>query len=140
MPFDSREYAWKDLRTNILGRTVEFTNIKYTVKKDKSFVRGKGSKPLHIAHGNEEVSGEVTLLQSEVIALTAIAKAVNPKYKITDIEFDIICAYGDADNGLTTDIVKTVSIQEYEKGMKNGDPNMEVPLKFIALDVAESVL
>jgi len=125
------------VKANILGRTVEFTGVKYSVKKEKNFVRGRGNKPLSIAHGNEEVTGEITLLQSEVEALSVAAKVAKPTNKITDISFDIVVSYGD--DVVTTDILKGVEIEEYEKGMENGDPNMEVTLKFKALDLQEGV-
>lgn len=135
MPVNTKQYAWADLSATILGSVVEFTGVKYTVKKEKNFVRGRGNKPLGINHGNEEVTGEITLLQSEVEKLSATAKLVNPKFKITDISFDIVLNYGD--DVLVTDILKSVEVEEYEKGMENGDPNMEVTLKFKALDVQE---
>jgi hypothetical protein len=76
------------------------------------------------------------MLQSEVEALRAAVKTVNPKYKLTDISFDIVVTYGDGATS-TTDTILGCEFTEYEKGMNQGDLMMEVSLKFMALDIKE---
>lgn len=138
MGFDSKQYAFSDVRVNILGRSlVGFQGVKYKVNVDKEPVFGRGKKALAIQSGNETIEGELMLLQSELIALDLAVKAINPLYKITDISFDIVVSYGETI--VTTDIIKGVEITEYEKGMEQEDKFMEISLPFLALDLQEGV-
>lgn len=139
MGFNSKQFAFADTKVVLLGRTLEgFQGVKYKVKKEKSRVYGQGSKAMSIQSGNEAIDGELMLLQSELEALRMAVKAANPRAKITDISMDIVVTYGD---GITavTDVIRSVEFEEYEKGMKQNDKNMEVSLKFIALDVDEGI-
>ncbi len=139
IPYLMAEYSFKDIRVRLLGRDViGLTGIKYKKKVVNEFVYGRGSKPLGLQQGNESVEGSITLLQSEFEALQAAIKTANPLNSITDVSFDIVNTYGD---GLLakTDIIQSVKITEYEKGMKQGDLKMEIELPFMALGVLEGV-
>lgn len=137
MAFNSKQYAFADVSVIVLGRTLEgFRGVKYTVKVDKEYARGRGRNPMSIQSGDLSVEGELMMLQSEVEALRAAVKTVNPTYKLTDISFDIVVTYGDGATS-TTDTILGCEFTEYEKGMSQGDLMMEVSLKYIALDVQE---
>lgn len=135
--FNSKQYQFSDLRVIVLGRELQgFQGVKYTRKKDKELLYGRGNKPLSIQSGNESVEGELMLLQSELEGLTAAVKSANPLYNLTDVRLDIIVTYG---NGTTakTDIIQGAEFTEYEKGLEQESKFMEISLKFIALDVLE---
>lgn len=136
--FSTKQYAWSDVNVMLLGRQVTgIQGLSYKVSQEKEYVYGRGNEPLSIQSGNKSVEGSITLLQSEVIALTKAVKASNPTHNLTDISFDIVVAYGD--DTVTTDIVMGVEFTEYEKSLDQGDANMEIELSFMALYVQESV-
>ncbi len=136
MAFNSKQYAFSDIKVILLGRELEgFRGVKYKVTTEKEALFGRGKKALSIQSGNEAVEGELMLLQSEVEALRAAVKAVNPLYKLTDVSFDIVVTYGDTTS--VTDIILGAEFTEYEKGMEQSDKFMEVSLPFLALDVKE---
>jgi len=138
MGFSSKQYAWSDVKINLLGRTlVGVRGVSYKVSVDKEAVFGRGKKALAIQSGNETIEGELMLLQSELVALNTAVKAINPLYKITDVSFDLVVSYGD--NITTTDIIKGVEFTEYEKGLEQEDKFMEITLPFVALDLQEGV-
>lgn len=139
MAFNSNEYAWKDISINVLGRTlIGITEVKYKVAKGKEFLYGKGDNPLAIQTTNKAYTGQITLLQSELEALEDAAKTLNPLNDATDIAFDIIITYG-VGIETRTDIVRGASLEEYEKGMTQGDPAMKVQLTFKARGVVRGV-
>lgn len=122
----------------VLGRRIEgILSVKYKVTVEKTPSFGRGKRAHSIQNGNETIEGELMLLQSELKALTDIAQVANPLNKVTDISFDIIVAY-DRGGTVVTDIIQGAEFTEYEKGMEQGDPQMEVTLPFIALDVLEN--
>lgn len=136
MAFNSKQYQFSDIKVILLGRELEgFRGVKYKVSTDKEVLFGRGKKGLSIQSGNETIEGELMLLQSEVEALRAAVKAVNPLYKLTDVSFDIVVTYGDST--AVTDIIQGAEFTEYEKGMEQADKFMEVTLPFLALDVKE---
>lgn len=136
MAFNSKQYQFSDIKVILLGRELEgFRGVKYKVSTDKEVLFGRGKKGLSIQSGNETIEGELMLLQSEVEALRAAVKAVNPLYKLTDVSFDIVVTYGDSI--AVTDIIQGAEFTEYEKGMEQADKFMEVTLPFLALDVKE---
>lgn len=139
MAFNSKQYAWSNVSVNLLGRTlVGIRGVSYSVSTDKEPVFGRGRKALAIQTGNETIEGEIILLQSELEALNAAVKSVNPLNKITDVSFDLVVSYSDGTTS-TTDIIKGVELTEYEKGLGQEDKFMEITIPFLALDVQEGV-
>jgi hypothetical protein len=137
MAFNSKEFSYSDINVTVLGRNITgLRGIKYTVKTNKERVYGRGKKALAIQSGNEEIEGEIMLLQSELNALIVAAKAANTANKVTDISFDIVVSYGQGTTA-KTDIIIGAEISDYERGMKQGDPFMEISLPFIALEIKE---
>jgi len=133
------EFSFKDIRVRLLGRDiVGLQGITYKKTVEKEFVYGRGNKPLGIQTGNMKVEGTLSILQSEFEALQTALKTANPLSDITGVTFDVVNTYGD---GLTakTDTILSVSITEYEKGMKQNDKMKVIELPFLALDVLEGV-
>jgi len=133
MSESSKQYSWNDISVAIGGQVLEgVTDIEYTRKQEKDLLRGRGNKAHGITKGNIDVEGKMTLWQSLIEEMIAEA----PNKDILKLEFDIIWSFVPEDGGTTvTDIIKTVQIKEYKKGMKQGDKNMLVELPFMALDV-----
>lgn len=135
MAFSTKQYAWSDVRVILLGRElVGIQGIKYSVKQDKELVYGRGSEPLAIQSGNKSYEGKLTLLQSELEALEAALQSINPLYDLTSVAFDIVVTYGDGTTS-KTDVVQSVEVSEYEKGLEQNDKFMKIELSFMALGV-----
>ena len=139
MTFNSKQYAWANLEVVALGRKITgLRGMEYRTAREKELVYGSGDKPQGIQHGNKSYSGTITLLQSEVEALARFSKEQGYD-DITDVEFDIVCAYVPKGGGpIVTDVVKFASITEIPKSLRQNDKFMEVALPFIALDVEYS--
>lgn len=139
MTFNSKQYAWANVEVVALGRKITgLRGIEYKSSREKELVYGAGDKPQGIQYGNKSYDGTITLLQSEMEALARFAKQSGFD-DITDVEFDIVCAYVPKGGGpIVTDVVKFASITEIPKVMRQNDKFMEVALPFIALDVEYS--
>ena len=137
MPFNSKVYSFSNVSVNILGRNVRgLLGVKYTVKTDKAYLRGRGNKPLSIQSGDKSYEGELQLTQSEIEAMVLAVKSQDVNADLTDVAFDIVVSYGEGTR-VVTDIVLGAEFTDYEKGFKQGDKHMEVSLKFMALDLKE---
>lgn len=131
--FSSKQYSWNEISIAIGGRILEeATEIEYSVKQEKEYLRGRGNKPHGIVRGNFDFEGKVTLWQSAVE--TMIKEA--PNKNILGLTFDIIWAFAPNDGGETViDVLVSCEVKEYKKGMKQGDKNMLIELPIIFLDV-----
>lgn len=135
----AKEFSWQSVRVNILGRTIlGIKGVSYNRKTEKTALYGRGAKPLALQSGNKQFEGAITLLQSEVNAMVDAVKAANALQDLTDVAFDIVVSYGEG-NTAKTDVLIGCEIEEYEKGMEQNDPNMEIELKFKYLDLQENV-
>lgn len=134
MAFNSKQYAWSNLKLFMFGRFVTgLRGIEYGVKKDKEAVHGAGDEPLSIQSGNKTYEGSIDLLQSELEAITAIAKAKGYA-DLTDLPgSSITISYGDPGQVVITDTLKGVEFTEDKKGMKQGDKFMETSLPILFL-------
>jgi len=136
----AKQYGWKDVNVVVLGRTIEGitdVKVKRTVTKERQY--GRGSQTQYILSGNEEISGSVTLLQDELDAINTAVKAVNPALDITKVAFDIVINYENSEGLSATDVVVGAQIEEYEKGMAQGDTHMQIELPYMAKDFQEGV-
>lgn len=139
MDFNSLEYAWKDIEVVLLGRPlVRITNVQYTTDATKTKIYGRGKKALGIQHGNESVSGSITVGQSELEAMTRAVQAVKPGAKITDFSFDLSVGYI-VTSKIVRDRIVGCSFTSVPKGMAQGDAASEHQLSFEALDVKYNV-
>lgn len=136
MDFNTAEFAWKDLEVVMLGRPIaRLLEVKYKVTKETKEIYGRGQNPLGIQEGNKKYEGEIKIGQSELEALINKAQLITPGGDPTDLpQFNVAISY--EKNGiLLTDILVGVKLQEFEKGMKQGDSDMEVTLPFKCLAI-----
>lgn len=131
--FSSKQFSWCNLSIAFGGRIIEgVTEVEYTVKKEKSFLYGRGCKPHEILSGNVSYEGKVKIWQSELEAMVRDAKDKD----ITKLRFDIVATYVPGDGGqVVTDILENVEITEVKKGIAQGDQNMEVELPIMFLNL-----
>ena len=138
--FNSKEYAWVDVNVVLLGKpVVGLRGIEYKSKRQKEALYATGKKARGIQMGRKEYEGTVTVLQSELIAMQAAAKAKGYD-DVTDLEFDIIVSYVSESGVVQTDKVVNTSITEAPNNMKEGDLYSEHALPFIACDVEYNVV
>lgn len=131
--FNSRQYEWADLTLVLGGRDITgIRAVKYTEKAEKEALFAKGRNAHSIQMGNVSVEGEITVLQSELIALETAGGG-----SILGLSIDGVAAYGNpsAGDALTTDRIVGISFTEAPKELKQGDKNMEITLPFIALSI-----
>lgn len=138
--FNSKEYAWIDVNVVLLGKPVAgLRGIEYKSKRQKEALYATGKKARGIQMGRKEYDGTITVLQSELIAMQAAAKAKGYD-DVTDLEFDIIVTYLPESGVVQTDKVVNASITEVPNNMKEGDLYSEHALPFIACDVEYNVV
>lgn len=127
--FNSKQYAWSSVKLFMFGRFITgLRGIEYGVKKEKEPVYGAGDEPLSLQPGNKSYEGSLTLLQSELEAISAAAKKLGFA-DVTDLPgFTITVSYGNAGQAISTDTLKGVEFTEEKKGMKQGDKFMEIDL------------
>lgn len=133
---NGNEYSWEDINAILPGKATPAEGIiaiSYTVKKDHVNIYGRGDKPVALGRGKMEFDGSITLLQSEVEGMLATL----PKGKnITNLApFTITVAYAPAGGVATVDQLKHVRFKEMPKGMKTGDPNMEITIPLAIGDI-----
>lgn len=133
---NGNEYSWEDIQVLFPGKNSPVDGvaaIEYEVKKDHSNIYGRGSKPVAMGRGKEEYAGSITLLQSEVEALQ---KTLEKGKNLTNIPaFNIVVSYVPPDGVIVTDQLVQCRFAEIKKGMKSGDPNMEIQLKLVIGDI-----
>ena len=138
--FNSKEYAWIDVKLVMLGKEVTgLRGIEYKMKRQKECLFATGKKARGIQLGKKEYEGTITLLQSELIALQAAAKAKGHD-DITDLEFDAIVSYLPESGVIQTDKIINLSITEAPDAIKEGDLQQEHALPFIACDMEPNVI
>lgn len=133
MAFNSRQYEWADVTLVLGGRDITgIRGVKYSEKAEKEALFAKGRHAHSIQTGNVSVEGEITVLQSELIALEIAGGG-----SILGLSLDAVVAYGNPSAGdmLSTDRIVGISFTEAAKELKQGDKNMEISLPFIALRV-----
>jgi hypothetical protein len=136
--FDTREYEWADVTLMLGGRDVTgIRGIKYSEKIEREALYAKGRYPHAVQSGNVSFEGEITLLQSELEALTVAGKGSVLKLK----GLTATVSYGSPANGdaVITDQVFGIYFTESAKELKQGDKNMEVTLPFIATNVIHQI-
>lgn len=137
MSFNTRQYEWADVTAVLGGRDLTgIRAVKYTEKVEKEAVYAKGRNPHSIQSGNRSVEGEISVLQSELLALEAAGGG-----SVMGLSLDLVVSYGNPANGdaMTTDRLVSVSFTESSKELKQGDKFMEVSLPFIAIDVRKGI-
>jgi hypothetical protein len=135
----AKQYGWNDTSVVVLGRTIEgIENVSWTRSVSKERYYGRGGQTLDILSGNEEISGSLTIHQSELEAFNLAIKAVNPSLDITKVSFDIIINY-EVDGVSTTDRIVGAQVESYEKALAQNDKKMAIELPFMAVAAYEGV-
>lgn len=137
--FDSKEYAWIDVKVILLGKEVGgLRGIAYKSKRQTEALFAAGKKARGIQRGKKEYEGTITLLQSELIALNNAAKQKGFD-DISDIEFDAVVAYAPEGGVISTDMIIGIAVTEVPTEIKEGDLYQEIALPFIALDTEYNI-
>ena len=131
--FNSRQYEWADVTVIAGGRDLTgIRAVKFSKKIEREHLFAKGRKAHSIQSGNEQVEGEISLLQSEFIALQQAGKG-----SVLGLNIDITVSYGNPSQGdmLTTKKIIGVRFTEEAEEMKQGDKFQKIKLPFLALEV-----
>lgn len=140
---NGRQYEWGDITLVLGGRmVVGCRGINYKESQEKELLYGKGNRPLGVQKGNKKYEGSVTMLQSEVESLKEFARATHgANGSILDLNLNAVVCYGNPAKGdvMVTDKLYNIQFTEVEKGMKQGDKNMEIALPFIFTDLKQGV-
>lgn len=131
--FNSKQFEWSDVSVGIGGKIIEgCSSVKYTKKRVKEALMGRGSKPHAIQRGNHEYEGELVLWQSEYTAL----ENATTDGDILNAEFDITVAYTPADGGATKiQTLKSAQVKEAQEGLSQGDTHGQITLPIIFRDI-----
>ena len=133
MAFNSKEYAWSNVEVAMFGRIlIRIRGVKYSAKKDKEALHGRGENPFAIQSGNKTYEGELMLLQSE---LEAIQRQLDPNEDITDLPgFNITVAYRPKGGGaIVSHILKGCEFTEDPRDIGQGDKFQELTLPILFL-------
>ena len=129
--FNSDEYAWKDIKLVVAGRPVTgFRGVKFKTERTTTDIYASGDNPHTRTKGNKKYTGELVFLQSEMEALIEAAQSLKGKEAdVTDITFDVTVAFAASPTArIKTHQLVTCDITDFEMGMSQNDPNMEVTL------------
>lgn len=135
--FDSRQYEWADLTLILGGRDLTgIRGVRYEKTVEREAVYAKGSKAHSIQSGNEAVTGEIRVLQSEFEALVQAGGG-----SILGLSLDGLVAYGNPATGsnMITDRIEGIRFTSEASEFSQNDKFQEITLPFIALDVKRQV-
>lgn len=135
---NGRQYEWADVSLILGGRdVVGLRGIKYKESQEKELLYGKGNQPLSIQKGNRAYEGEITLLQSELETLKLLARQQTGRSSVLSLNLNAVVCYGNPLKGdaMITDRLYGIQFTEEEKGLSQGDNNMEITLPFICTDI-----
>lgn len=131
--FNSDEYRWKDLTLVLEERPlVELTGLKYKITRVVNAYYASGDDPHGLNKGNKGYEGEIRMLQSGFEALTEEAQSKGLE-DVTDLVMQGVAGYArNSQSRQVYDKLLDIHITEVEKGMAQGDTNMEIvlPVKF----------
>jgi hypothetical protein len=133
---NNKEYAYGDIEVLMFGQKVwSLKGINYKLKKEKGLNYGAGRDPRGVQHGKRGAEGDVSLGQSDVIALNAAARAKGFR-DFLDVDLDFVVSYiPEYSTVVTVDFITCASFSEIPMGMKEGDLQSEHSLPFVALGV-----
>jgi hypothetical protein len=136
---NGNQYAWEDVEVVLKGRPlIGVIAVDYETETEKKNIYGRGKKAQYRGRGRESNTATITVLQSE---LEALQRTLKKGQKLTDIEpFDVVVSYASKRGGaITTDVIKDCEFIKVKKAIKEGDPNMEIPLELIVGDIEYNV-
>lgn len=130
----NKQYGWKDLSVSIGSKILDgATGLKYSRKKEKEFLYGRGDSPHEILSGNNSNEGTIKIWQSDFEAM--VAEAIDGD--VLQLRFNITEAYVPADGGDTViNILKDCEFTEEASDINQGDKNQIIELPFMFLKLA----
>lgn len=134
----SNEYAWFNANIVQNGATVgKVIGFKFSVKKEKEYIYGRGEDPIGIQSGNKSYEGELTFFQSVAESMQGDL----PEGKdLTDADpFDLVVAYvGKQGQSIRTYTLKHIEITEDTREAQQGNKNMPVtfPIMFLGREAS----
>ncbi|MFA7448811.1 MAG: hypothetical protein WCY77_10265 [Weeksellaceae bacterium] len=137
MSFNSRQYEWADLTLILGGRDITgVRGIKYEKSIEREPVYAKGRTAHSIQSGNEAVTGEIRMLQSEFESLVSAGNG-----SVLGLALDALVAYGNPATGdnMQTDRIETIRFTSEASELNQNDKFQEISLPFIAIDVKRQV-
>jgi hypothetical protein len=127
---NGNEYSWGDIVLTVNGAPVSGVRaIEYGESRTVDNIYGAGAYPVGRGYGNIEATAKITLLMSEVIAISNAA----PNHRLDDIApFDIVVSYLPV-NGLKIvhDKIRNCQFKGNSRSWKQGDTSKEVELELI---------
>jgi len=140
MGYNSREFAYTDIKIVIAGRPVlGVKEVEYGVSRETSQIFATGVKAHSKIKKHKVFMGRVVLLQSEYEALIDSAKAAGGE-DVTDISFDMIVTYAKSiTDRIVTDSLIECDITEAKKRYRQGDDGMEIELPMVVSDIKHGV-
>lgn len=130
---NGKAYEWADILVNILG--VPFTGvtaIEYEDKQSMENVYAAGRNPNARTYGKIEPTAKISLLMSDVEALSAVA----PTGRIQDIpEFDIPVMYLDANNQTVKHKLRKCRFTNNKRTSSTGDGALIVEIDLIVASI-----
>lgn len=135
--FNSREYEWADITLMLSSQDMTgITAVKYKEKAEREPNFAKGRYARSIQTGNIAYEGEITLLQSDYLALRRAGGG-----SVLSLNVDATVSYGNPSQGdaMTTDRLEGIRFSDAEMAGKQGDKKMEVTLPFLFLKLVPDV-
>ena len=128
--FNSDQYAWNDITVRVAGvDMVTLQGIKFKKAKPKTNIYGKGDEVIGRRAGNVELTGEVSILQSD---LETLNQSLPPGKDITDIRFGITWVFAQEEGGQQTVYeLENCEVDEWELGFSQGaakSDNITIPV------------
>lgn len=124
---NGNEYGWADIVLTIAGKPVTgITGVEYNDDQEVADIYGAGRYPVARSKGRITCTGKITLLTSEVIALTKAA----PNGRLQDIPaFPIIVSYIPDEGGVVvTDRLFNCQFKSNKRSWSEGDTSKAVDL------------
>ena len=136
---NNSECAWGDINIYFLGHQIRASRaISYNPTKEKEALMAAGRNPWAIQHGGYKYEGSVTVLQSALDRMDAIAKSAGYD-SILDVDTDIIVSYSVDGTLVNMDRVVSASFTGWTKSASQDTKFMEIELPFIALGVETNI-
>ncbi len=130
---NNREYEFGDLQLLLNGNDITgIRGIKYDETADRKVLFAKGRYGHSVQTGNITCGGEITCTQTELEALINAGGG-----SILNLKgLTAIVSYGDGTAiSQINDRIEGIAFGKSEKELKQGDPNMEVKIPFVALRI-----
>lgn len=132
---NSRQYEWADVTVIAGGRDLTgIRAIEYNEAIEREPVYGKGRHAHSIQSGNVAVTGTITVLQSELIALEQAGGG-----SVLSLNVDVLVNYGNPPDSMRSDRLIGVRFTEAPKSLTQNDKFMEIAIPFVALEVQTNV-